>query len=52
MKHGVQRGISVPTQHFLQGRGKLRKTLIELAGHTDANRLLGSSPILNSEALN
>jgi hypothetical protein len=31
-KHAVQRGIWVPTQHFLWDQGKPRKTLIELAG--------------------
>jgi hypothetical protein len=30
-KHAVQRGIWVPTQHFLWDQGKPRKTLIELA---------------------
>jgi hypothetical protein len=32
VKHAVQRGIWVPTQHLLCGQGKPRKTLIELAG--------------------
>jgi hypothetical protein len=32
VKHTVQRGICVPTQHLLWDQGKLRKTLIELAG--------------------
>jgi hypothetical protein len=31
MKEATQRGIWVPTQHLLQGRGKPRKTLLELA---------------------
>jgi hypothetical protein len=34
VKHAVQRGIWVPTQHLLWDRGKPRKTLIELAGLT------------------
>jgi hypothetical protein len=32
VKHAVQRGIWVPTQHLLWNRGKPRKTLIELVG--------------------
>jgi hypothetical protein len=32
VKHAVQRGIWVPTQHLLCDQGKPRKTLIELAG--------------------
>jgi hypothetical protein len=36
MKQAVQRGIWVPTQHLLHGRGKPRKTLVDLAG-PDAN---------------
>jgi hypothetical protein len=31
VRHAVQRGIWVPTQHLLYERGKQRKTLIELA---------------------
>jgi hypothetical protein len=31
-EHVVQRGIWVPTQHLLLDEGKLRKTLIDLAG--------------------
>jgi hypothetical protein len=33
VKHAVQRGIWVPTQHLLWVQGKPRKTLIKLAGH-------------------
>jgi hypothetical protein len=33
VKHAVQRGIWVPTQHLLWDQGKPWKTLIELAGH-------------------
>jgi hypothetical protein len=32
VKHTVQRGIWVPTQHLLWDKGKPRKTLIEMAG--------------------
>jgi hypothetical protein len=32
VKHEVQCGIWVPTQHLLWDQGKPRKTLIELAG--------------------
>jgi hypothetical protein len=32
LKHAVQRGIWVPTQHLLWDQGKPWKTLIELAG--------------------
>jgi hypothetical protein len=32
MKHAVQRGIWVQTQHLLLNQGKPWKTLIELAG--------------------
>jgi hypothetical protein len=33
VKHAVQRGIWVPTQHLFWDLGKPRKNLIELAGH-------------------
>jgi hypothetical protein len=36
----VQRGIWVPTQHLLFDEGKLRKTLIELAGRRKLTFLL------------
>jgi hypothetical protein len=32
MKHAVQRGIWIPTQHLLWYQGKPRRTLLELAG--------------------
>jgi hypothetical protein len=32
VKHAVQRGIWVPTQHLLWDKGKPRKNLIKLAG--------------------
>jgi hypothetical protein len=32
MKHAVERGISVPTQHLPSDQGEPRKTLIELFG--------------------
>jgi hypothetical protein len=31
-KYAMQRGIWLPTQNFINDRGKPRKTLIELAG--------------------
>jgi hypothetical protein len=52
VKHVVQRGIWVPTQHLLWDQGKPRKILIELAGgRTFWMQSAASSPALNMRAL-
>jgi hypothetical protein len=49
VKHAVQRGIWVPTQHLLWDRGKPRKTWSQ--DLPDANWLLASSPALKTRTL-
>jgi hypothetical protein len=51
VKHAMQRGIWIPTQHLLWDQGKSRKTLIELQDLLNANRLLVSSPTLDTRVL-
>jgi hypothetical protein len=41
--HAVQRGIWVPTQHWLWDQGKPRETLIELAGRRTFRMQMTSS---------
>jgi hypothetical protein len=54
MKHAVQRGIGVPTQHLLKGPRKTTENLGRIGRSQDlpeANWLLASSPALSSRTL-